>query len=59
MKKWEAAVRNWMNNNSKFEKQKPNQNEREKRNNDLEQFREQYRSDLAASLNVEGLPGAE
>lgn len=59
MKKWEAAVRNWMNNNSKFEKQKPNQNEREKRNNELEQFREQYRSGLAASLNVEGFPGSE
>jgi hypothetical protein len=59
MKNWEAAVRNWMNNNSKFDKQKPNQNEREKRNNDLEQFRKQYRSSLASSLGVEDIPGTE
>jgi hypothetical protein len=59
MKNWEAAVRNWMNNNSKFENQKPNQNEREKRNNDLEQFRKQYRSSLASSLGVEDIPGTE
>jgi hypothetical protein len=26
MKNWEAAIRNWMNNNSKFENQKQNTN---------------------------------
>lgn len=59
MKNWEAAVRNWMNNNSKFDKQKPNQNEREKRHSDLEQFRKQYRSSLASSLGIEDIPGTE
>jgi hypothetical protein len=57
MKNWEAAVRNWMNNNSKFENNKPNQNEREKRNSELEQFRKQYRSSLASSLGIEDIPG--
>jgi hypothetical protein len=55
MKNWEAAVRNWMNNNSKFENKKTNQNEREKRNNDLEQFRKQYRSNLASNLGIEDI----
>jgi hypothetical protein len=59
MKNWEAAVRNWMNNNSKFDKQKPNQNEREKRNSDLEQFRKQYRSSLATGLGIEDIPSTE
>jgi hypothetical protein len=59
MKNWEAAVRNWMNNNSKFENQKPNQNEREKRNSELEQFRQQYRSHLAANLSIEDLTGTK
>jgi hypothetical protein len=59
MKNWEAAVRNWMNNNSKFENNKPNQNEREKRNSELEQFRKQYRSSLASSLGIEDIPGTE
>lgn len=61
MKNWEAAVRNWMNNNSKFEIQnkKRNQNEREKRNSELEQFRQQYRSHLAANLNIEDITSTE
>ncbi len=59
MKNWEAAVRNWMNNNSKFENNKPNHNEREKRNSELEQFRKQYRSSLASSLGIEDIPGTE
>jgi hypothetical protein len=59
MKNWEAAVRNWMNNNSKFENNKPNHNEREKRHSDLEQFRKQYRSSLASSLGIEDIPGTE
>lgn len=59
MKNWQAAVRNWMNNNSKFENNKPNHNEREKRNSDLEQFRKQYRSSLASSLGIEDIPGTE
>ena len=55
MKNWEAAVRNWMNNNSKFENSKPNNNEREKRNNELEQFREQYRSELARDFGAQNI----
>ena len=62
MKNWEAAVRNWMNNNSKFENNKPKtviQNEREKRASDLEKLRQQYRSSIATNFNVEDIPGTE
>lgn len=62
MKNWEAAVRNWMNNNSKFENNKPKnviQNEREKRHSELEQFRKQYRSHLAENLSIEDITGTE
>ena len=62
MKNWEAAIRNWMNNNSKFENKKPNntiQNEREKRASDLEQFRKQYRSSVAANFNIEDITSTE
>jgi hypothetical protein len=62
MKNWEAAVRNWMNNNSKFENNKPKsviQNEREKRASELEQFRKQYRSHLAENLSIEDITGTE
>jgi len=62
MKNWEAAVRNWMNNNSKFENNKPKfviQNDREKRASELEQFRKQYRSHLAENLSIEDLTGTE
>jgi hypothetical protein len=55
MKNWEAAIRNWMNNNSKFDKQKPNQNEREKRASELEQFRKQYRSEIARDFGYEDI----
>jgi hypothetical protein len=62
MKNWEAAVRNWMNNNSKFENNKPKnviQNEREKRASDLEKLRQQYRSSIATNFNVEDIPSTE
>ncbi len=62
MKNWEAAVRNWMNNNSKFESNKPKnviQNEREKRASDLEKLRQQYRSSIATNFNVEDITGTE
>ena len=60
MKNWEAAIRNWMNNNSKFEQnKKPNQNERDKRNSELEQFRKQYRSHLAEHLDIEDITSTE
>jgi hypothetical protein len=62
MKNWEAAIRNWMNNNSKFENNKPKfviQNEREKRASELEQFRQQYRSHLAENLSIEDITGTE
>ena len=62
MKNWEAAIRNWMNNNSKFENNKPKnviQNEREKRASDLEQFRKQYRSSVAANFNSEDITSTE
>lgn len=62
MKNWEAAVRNWMNNNSKFENNKPKnviQNEREKRVSELEEFRKQYRSHLATNLNAEDITSTE
>jgi hypothetical protein len=55
MKNWEAAIRNWMNNNSKFDKQKPNQNEREKRASELEQYRKQYRSEIARDFGYEDI----
>jgi hypothetical protein len=53
MKKWQASVSKWMNNNVKFENnKKQNQNEREKRISELEQFRQQYRSQLAEDLDI-------
>ena len=62
MKNWEAAVRNWMNNNSKFENNKQKnviQNEREKRASDLEKLRQQYRSSIATNFNVQDISGTE
>jgi hypothetical protein len=62
MKNWEAAVRNWMNNNSKFENNKSKniiQNEREKRASDLEKLRQQYRSSIATNFNVEDITSTE
>jgi hypothetical protein len=62
MKNWEAAIRNWMNNNSKFENNKPKsviQNEREKRASELEQFRQQYRIHLAENLRIEDITGTK
>jgi hypothetical protein len=57
---WESTVRKWMNNAFKFDQnKKPNQNEREKRNNDLEQFRKQYRSSLASSFGIQDIPSTE
>jgi hypothetical protein len=58
MKNWEAAIRNWMNNNSKFENNKPKsviQNDREKRASELEQFRKQYRSEIARDFGYEDI----
>lgn len=54
---WEATVRKWMNKAYTFEKnQKPKnviQNEREKRASELEQFRKQYRSEIARDFGFE------
>ncbi len=51
MKDWKASARNWMVNNSKFDNSNNSkniiQNERAKRISELEQFRQQYRSELA------------
>jgi hypothetical protein len=57
---WESTVRKWMNNAFKFDQnKKPIQNEREKRLNDLEQFRKQYRSNLASNLGIEDITSTE
>lgn len=56
MKNWEAAIRNWMNNNYKFEKNNSKniiQDERAKRHTELEEFRKQYRSQLARDFGTE------
>ena len=63
MKDWQSTVRNWM--RREWEKIKSNkskntiQNEREKRASDLEQFRKQYRSSIAANFNIEDITGTE
>ena len=57
MKNWEAAIRTWMNNNAKFEKANNSKNiiqdERAKRHTELEEFRKQYRSQLARDFGTE------
>jgi hypothetical protein len=63
MKDWQSTVRNWM--RREWQKIKSNkskntiQNEREKRASDLEQFRKQYRSSVAANFNIEDITGTE
>lgn len=63
MKNWEAAVRNWMNNNSKFEKSNNSKNiiqdERTKRLTELEQFRQQYRANIANNFAAEDITSTE
>ena len=63
MKNWEAAVRNWMNNNSKFEKTNNAKNiiqdERSKRITELEQFRQQYRTNIANNFTAQDITGTE
>ena len=59
MKNWEAAIRTWMNNNAKFEKVNNSKNiiqdERAKRHTELEEFRKQYRSQLARDFGTENV----
>lgn len=63
MKDWQSTVRNWM--RREWEKIKSNkskniiQNEREKRASDLEEFRKQYRSSVAANFNIEDITSTE
>ncbi len=63
MKDWQSTVRNWM--RREWEKIKTNkskniiQNEREKRASDLEEFRKQYRSSVAANFNIEDITSTE
>jgi hypothetical protein len=59
MKDWQSTVRNWMRKEwDKVKNQKPKnviQNEREKRASELEQFRKQYRSEIARDFGYEDI----
>ena len=63
MKDWKASARNWMANNSKFETSNNSKNiiqdERAKRISELEEFRKQYRSHLAANISIEDITGTK
>jgi hypothetical protein len=59
MKDWQSTVRNWMRKEwEKIKNQKPKnviQNEREKRASELEQYRKQYRSEIARDFGYEDI----